>query len=148
MTEGAIAGLAAAAPVGRLDPAGLRRAAAPLLARARRQRRFAGALHAVYPVLDGWLDWLGEDTVLCRCEEVTVGRARADISEMGADDLRALKLLSRVGMGRCQGRICGWPAARLLSAATGRDPDLRALANRPLAQPVPLRLLADPPPRE
>jgi D-hydroxyproline dehydrogenase subunit alpha len=97
----------------------------------------------VHPVQDGWLSWSTDDTVLCRCEEVTVGRARADIAELGADDARSLKLLSRVGMGLCQGRICGWPAARLLAAETGREQELTAFANRPLARPVPLWTLAE-----
>jgi hypothetical protein len=116
-----------------------------LAARRRREGRFADALHTVHPVPDGWLGWLHEDTVLCRCEEVTVGRARVAIADLGADDPRSLRLLSRVGMGLCQGRICGWPAGRLLRAETGRPPDLTAYANRPLVTPVPLRTLADGP---
>jgi bacterioferritin-associated ferredoxin len=140
-TEGALAGLAAARlagrPAGEADPGGTRQEVRPLLARRRREGRFADALHAVYPVPDGWLERVDGDTVLCRCEEVTAGAARA-AAALGADDARSLKLLSRVGMGRCQGRICGWPAAHLLAAATARAPDLAGFAHRPLAHPVPL----------
>jgi hypothetical protein len=46
-------------------------------------------------------------------------------------------------MGRCQGRICGWPASQLLAAAGAAAPDLAAFANRPLTHPVPLRALAE-----
>jgi hypothetical protein len=48
-------------------------------------------------------------------------------------------------MGLCQGRVCGYATACLVAARCGRGPaddDLRALAGRPVAQPVPLGTLA------
>jgi bacterioferritin-associated ferredoxin len=81
---------------------------------------------------------------VCRCEEVT--RAELDAAvELGAADPRSVKLLSRVGMGWCQGRVCGYAASRLTATATGWAPDaddLRGLARRPIAQPVRLRDIA------
>lgn len=47
------------------------------------------------------------DTILCRCEDVTVSRVRAHTS------WRSAKLQTRCGMGPCQGRVCG-PAAQFL----------------------------------
>ncbi|EDZ99534.1 BFD domain protein (2Fe-2S)-binding domain protein, partial [Burkholderia sp. H160] len=52
-------------------------------------------------------------TLLCRCEDVSVGEVRR------CADWRDAKLQTRCGMGPCQGRICGaaanlyfgWPAA-------------------------------------
>ena len=56
--------------------------------------------------------------MVCRCEEVTVGRLR-EVAELGADDARSAKLLARPGMGWCQGRVCGYATSCLMSAWTG-----------------------------
>jgi thioredoxin reductase len=42
-----------------------------------------------------------EDTILCRCEDVTFG----EVSKF--QNLRLAKLQRRIGMGACQGRVCG-----------------------------------------
>ncbi|MEU1804514.1 FAD/NAD(P)-binding oxidoreductase [Streptomyces sp. NPDC019937] len=144
-TEGELAGLHAAyATTGaRPDPRGVAR-----LLRLRAARRgFATALHTAYPVRPGWREWLTEETVVCRCEEVTAGAIRHAVRELGATDPRAVKLCARPGMGLCQGRVCGYATAALTAAHAGRDvtaEDLRGLASRPIAQPVPLGLLRDP----
>ncbi len=134
VVEGEIAGRAAAgAPV----PPALRR-------RRARLRRFADALHAAYPV-PGNTD-PGDDTLACRCEEVPVGAIREAVRELGATDARTVKLLTRAGMGWCQGRICGYAVASLTARACGRpvsEADLRAYAERPLAVPTTLAQLAD-----
>jgi hypothetical protein len=49
-----------------------------------------------------------EDTLLCRCEDVTVGRVRK------FHGWREAKLQTRCGMGACQGRICGAASQVLL----------------------------------
>lgn len=134
--EGTLAGLAAS---GQAGPARLLRRRAAL-------RRFAAALHDVYRPPAGWPGWLGDDTVVCRCEEVPAARLRHAVQVLGATDARSAKLLTRAGMGRCQGRVCGYAAACLVAHTAGRavsDADLAGLASRPLAQPVPLGLLAD-----
>ncbi|WP_030452260.1 FAD-dependent oxidoreductase [Herbidospora cretacea] len=101
-----------------------------LLAEKARLRRFARALDLSYPVRDGWRDWLTPDTVVCRCEEVTL-RAIDEARDLGAHDPRTLKLLARTGMGWCQGRMCGHAVAAL----TGHEP---APQKRPFAQPITL----------
>jgi len=114
--------------------------------------RFAAAMHAAHPVRDGWVTWLRPDTVICRCEEVPLARVDEAVAELGATDARTVKLLTRCGMGWCQGRICGDAVARLVGVRTGRrdDPagrralaaDLRDLAVRPVASPIRLDTLA------
>jgi NADPH-dependent 2,4-dienoyl-CoA reductase/sulfur reductase-like enzyme len=143
ISEGRLAGLTAAHRLGLLDDAGLARAGAPVARRAVRQRRFAAALHRAHPVPAGWTGWLTDDTVVCRCEEVTAGRLRADVAAYGLDDVRALKLVTRIGMGLCQGRVCGRAAACLLAAASGRDQPLEGFANRQIVLPVPLGAVAE-----
>ncbi|UGY94831.1 FAD-dependent oxidoreductase [Streptomyces gobiensis] len=122
--EGTIAGLAAArAPV----PATLRR-------RRARLRGFAAVLHTAFPVRDGWRSWLHADTVICRCEKVPYARLRA-AQELGACDARSVKLLTRIGMGPCQARVCGFATGLLTGGAAG-------LGARPIAHPIRLSDLA------
>lgn len=116
-----------------------------IIRRIRRLRAFAEAMHRAHPVPAGWPDWCPPDTLLCRCEEVTLAEAERATSELAARSARQLKLFTRCGMGWCQGRICGPNVARLVR---GRDQDhddaedLRAMAKRTFAVPVTLGELA------
>ncbi|TDC25237.1 FAD-dependent oxidoreductase [Streptomyces sp. 8K308] len=139
LAEGRLAGLVLAG-AGQDEP-GVRR----LRATVRAHRAFAVAMHRAHPVPAGWHRWLTDDTLLCRCEEVPHAAVRAAHAELGATDARTVKMLTRVGMGWCQGRVCGFATACLTAALDGRPPgegDLRATAARPLAVPVPLAELA------
>jgi bacterioferritin-associated ferredoxin len=84
-----------------------------------------------------------DDLVICRCEGVTAGQIREAVEKFGVDELNRAKAISRVGMGRCQGRVCQSAAAEILAAATGRPIDAigRLRGQAPL-KPVSLRDLA------
>ena len=98
LVEGEIAGLAAA---GRLETARRRFGARES------GRRFAAALERAF-ALRGELKTLPQpDTLVCRCEDVPLGRIR------GCRGWREAKLHTRCGMGPCQGRVCG-PALEFL----------------------------------
>ncbi|ORT57316.1 FAD-dependent oxidoreductase [Streptomyces sp. CB03238] len=126
--EGEIAALSIA---GRRPPGALTR-------RRARLRTFADGMAAAHRPGPGWTDWLDGATEVCRCEEVTADRVRRAVTDLGARDTRTVKLLTRAGMGWCQGRMCGPAVARL----AGQDP---APDRRPLSCPVPLSQLAQPP---
>jgi NAD(P)H-nitrite reductase large subunit len=83
-----------------------------------------------------WSEQVTDDTVVCRCEEVTAGTVREAVAQLGAGDLRTVKLLTRAGMGWCQGRICAPGVAGLAGC------ELTA-SKRPFARPVPLGVLAE-----
>ncbi|MBZ3905238.1 FAD/NAD(P)-dependent oxidoreductase [Streptomyces griseiscabiei] len=133
LAEGHIAGRSAAARLrGRVpDPAAWAGAAE---SRAE-LREFFAVLDSVYVPPAHWIEQVTDDTVVCRCEEVTAGAVREALGELGAGDVRTVKLLTRAGMGWCQGRMCEPAVAGL----TGCEP---AVARRPFAQPVPLGVLA------
>ncbi|WP_447041422.1 FAD/NAD(P)-dependent oxidoreductase [Streptomyces sp. DSM 118878] len=146
--------LAALAITARLT--GRRPAPAPRLRALRRRRdrmrAFADAMATAHRPGSGWTGWLTDDTDVCRCEEVPAARIREAVADYGARDPRTVKLLTRAGMGWCQGRMCGTAVACLAAAAPGATsapPDRRLLAT-----PVPLGTLAsltppvDPPPAE
>jgi NADPH-dependent 2,4-dienoyl-CoA reductase/sulfur reductase-like enzyme len=59
-----------------------------------------------------------DDMTVCRCEEVDAGTLRRCIRGGEASEINRLKALTRVGMGRCQGRMCGEAAIALLSDET------------------------------
>ncbi|WP_139216452.1 (2Fe-2S)-binding protein, partial [Streptomyces sp. CC77] len=133
LTEGEIAAAAVARTL-RGTPRDPRRTAA-LARRRARLRAFADAMAGAHRPGTGWADWLRDDTEVCRCEEVTADRIREAVTDLGARDARTVKLLTRAGMGWCQGRMCGQAVARL----AGEEP---APDRRPLSCPVPLKNLA------
>ncbi len=111
--EGALAGLAAAG----VDE-GDRRVAA-LMREREVWRGFAARVARTFALGDAARALPPDDTVLCRCEDVTLGAAR------GYADARDAKLQTRCGMGACQGRVCGAAGAALLGwreAAIPRPP--------------------------
>ncbi|MGW6572917.1 FAD/NAD(P)-dependent oxidoreductase [Streptomyces sp. NPDC054945] len=112
---------------------------ARLTRRRARLRAFADAMATAHRPGEGWTGWLRDDAVVCRCEEVPAGRIREATDDLGARDARTVKLLTRAGMGWCQGRMCG-PA---VAALAGEEP---TPDRRPLSCPVPLRHLAELPP--
>ncbi|MEV6329066.1 NAD(P)/FAD-dependent oxidoreductase [Streptomyces sp. NPDC051909] len=133
--------LAAHSIAGSSAPSALRRARARL-------RAFADVMGAAHRPGAGWPEWLPDATDVCRCEEVPAGRVRAALTDLGARDARTVKLLTRAGMGWCQGRMCGPAVAALCAradadAGAAADPAAPTPDRRPLACPVPLRDLAE-----
>ncbi|MFE6500235.1 NAD(P)/FAD-dependent oxidoreductase [Kitasatospora sp. NPDC057738] len=112
------------------------RPAAALMRRRSRLRAFADLMAAAHRPGSGWTGWLRPDTDVCRCEEVPVEAIREAVEDLGAGDPRTVKLLTRAGMGWCQGRMCG-PAVACLAGSGEPGPD-----RRPLGCPVPLSQLA------
>lgn len=81
------------------------------------------------------------ETLICRCENVTAGAITA-LRDQGVCDLGGLKRLTRLGMGRCQGRYCAATALKMLgrqgAAATGAE----LFAPQAPIKPIPAILLA------
>jgi D-hydroxyproline dehydrogenase subunit alpha len=107
-------------------------------------RRFAARIEAAHGIGAGWPGWLAEDTVVCRCEEVTYGRLCSAGTETRSQGLRSLKLSTRAGLGICQGRICGRTVEELLArgAPGGALIDGTRTDRRPIVVPVRLGELA------
>ncbi|MCM4084622.1 (2Fe-2S)-binding protein [Actinoplanes sp. TRM88002] len=105
-------------------------------------QRFAARLEAAHGIRPGWVGWLGDDTTVCRCEEVTAGDLRAGAAATRSRGLRSLKLSTRAGLGVCQGRVCGRTVEELLHRHTGGLLDAGRTEQRPLAAFVRLGELA------
>lgn len=61
---------------------------------------------------------LEDETVLCRCEEITMAEVRKWIAK-GYDTFDELKRMLRIGMGPCQGRGCRDIVLREISRMNG-----------------------------
>lgn len=80
-----------------------------------------------------------DDMTVCRCEEIDAGALRRCIRGGEANEINRLKALTRVGMGRCQGRMCGEAALTLLAEETGKPLDaVGRLRSQPPVKPIPL----------
>ena len=100
LLEGEIAGLAAAGHAMR---------AQRLVPRKHTTSRFAARLTHTFALRPELKSLPQDDTIVCRCEDVTFGALRTHPT------WRAAKLQTRCGMGPCQGRICGAATAFLLN---------------------------------
>jgi len=88
---------------------------ARVVRRLQRARAFARGLNRAFAPVPAIDELPGSDTIACRCEDVSVAEVRAAQTD-GAHSVYGAKLWTRAGMGRCQGRICGWGLARLTAA--------------------------------
>ncbi|HEV2370780.1 MAG TPA: NAD(P)/FAD-dependent oxidoreductase [Streptosporangiaceae bacterium] len=140
--EGRVAGINAAAQAGAITPAEARRR---LRGPGRRLRALAGvraALDEISRPRPGLSELAMATTVVCRCEEVTQAEVHAALT-VGARDLQAVKLLTRLGMGSCQGRYCGPAMTELMCGTFGRTAsDTGRINPRPPVTPVPMGALA------
>ncbi|MDR3331883.1 MAG: (2Fe-2S)-binding protein [Synergistaceae bacterium] len=82
-------------------------------------------------------------TVICRCEEITLGEIREWL-DRGYDTVDELKRILRVGMGPCQGRGCQDIIMREISRRRGIPIDqVESGTARPPGKPIKTGLLAD-----
>ena len=140
--EGRVAGITAAELAGALSRTEADRRRRPALRRLRGLAPVRAALDELSYPRPGLVDLATADTLLCRCEEVTAAQVRDAVGH-GAGDLQAVKLLTRFGMGACQGRTCAPAAAAVLGELTGRTPAAAGRINpRPPVKPVSLAALA------
>ncbi|MBQ8421006.1 MAG: anaerobic glycerol-3-phosphate dehydrogenase subunit A [Bacteroidales bacterium] len=58
-----------------------------------------------------------EASLVCECEEVSVGEVKYAINELDVHNLVDLRRRTRVGMGTCQGELCACRASGLLADA-------------------------------
>jgi NADPH-dependent 2,4-dienoyl-CoA reductase/sulfur reductase-like enzyme len=118
--RGALAALAVANALGRIDGRTRDRMAIPHradLVRALRGRAFFDTL---YRPADAFRLPEG-DTIVCRCEEVTAREVTAAV-RAGCQGPSQLKAYTRCGMGLCQGRYCGLTVTEMIARERGVAP--------------------------
>jgi NADPH-dependent 2,4-dienoyl-CoA reductase/sulfur reductase-like enzyme len=118
--QGALAGVAVAAQLRAIDSARRDLEATSLrrdLASAMRIRPF---LDSLYRPRDANRIPKNE-TIVCRCEEVTAGELRQFV-ELGCVGPNQAKSFGRCGMGPCQGRMCGLTVTEVIADARRVSP--------------------------
>ena len=136
LVEGEIAGLSA---IGEAIPRAL-------LQKRKWLNNFANALIENYPIPADWMHLLNAETIICRCEEVTLGDIKQSVLLLKADSERSSKLMTRAGMGMCQGRICSRNVMEIVANCLGRkvtEAERISSSYRPIASPISLGLLGD-----
>ncbi|WP_240790992.1 NAD(P)/FAD-dependent oxidoreductase [Roseomonas sp. AR75] len=128
---GCIGGARAAAHAGRLAALEAARALGRMTADQRNaeagtERLALNRQLAVRPFLDALFPprpaaSIPDETILCRCEEVTAGKVRQAVT-LGCLGSNQTKAFTRTGMGPCQGRVCGPAVHAVIAAARGVDP--------------------------
>jgi hypothetical protein len=114
---GRVAALEAARALGRIDARARDAAALSSLFMLDHERGFRPFLDTLFAPRREILV-PADDTLVCRCEEVTAGQLRAAV-KLGCLGPNQLKSFTRCGMGPCQGRLCGLTVAEVIAAARG-----------------------------
>jgi NADPH-dependent 2,4-dienoyl-CoA reductase/sulfur reductase-like enzyme len=136
--EGRIAGLEVARQLGRIDSPTFTTKYRSHADQIKKLAPFQNTLSRICRIRPGLTTLMEDDTIVCRCEEVRWGDAKAAI-EHGGTSFRTLKVMTRLGMGMCQARFC-WPAmSRTLAEHKGCSVGEIGLA-RPQAPVLPVSL--------
>jgi thioredoxin reductase len=148
IAEGRLAGLTASLDAKAISPEEARVRSAPVRRQLGRYAKFRSALDGIYPVGAGVYGLWTDDTVVCRCEEVTAGELLESIVAESADP-NAVKNVTRVGMGQCQGRNCSRQVASIIAQQAGQGiADVPMFSARPPVKPVPMELFMEERPEE
>ena len=85
----------------------------------------------------------GEETIICRCEEVTRSEILKAIGE-GARTVDGVKRRTRAGMGLCQGRTCRRGVSGIIATETQQPIEtVMPSTYRPPVRPIPIGVLAN-----
>ena len=99
-------------------------------------------LEAFFRISEDLLQVEDDDTLVCRCEEVSAGQIRAAVAD-GHGDSNQVKFITRCGMGPCQGRQCAEAVSHIVAAASGKAvQDIGHYRQRPPVNPLTLGQLA------
>jgi len=104
--EGRMAGLLIACKLDLISGNRVDSEIADLVKRRNQQLQLGAFINRLCHPPAGLGDLIEDETIICRCEDVTAGEIRAQIGS-GATRLTDIKLATRTGMGLCQGRTCG-----------------------------------------
>ncbi len=102
----------------------------------KREQKFAKMLGEIFSLPDGLFSFAEPDTIICRCEQITLSEIKEAIS-FGAQSVTDIKNITRSGMGNCQGRTCGSILSQILAKEARCNPeDCQYLNIRPPVHPI------------
>lgn len=139
--EGKIAALGILRHLGKISDHRYGEKTAGLKKRRRQHLRFTRLFNGLYHPPKGVFDAIPEDTVICRCENVTLGELKKALGDHPLSPSE-LKIHTRCGMGSCQGRTCGPVIFDLWSSLSSRtEPEFRFWSVRPPLKPLQINAL-------
>ncbi|MEO0997729.1 MAG: FAD-dependent oxidoreductase, partial [Pseudomonadota bacterium] len=144
--EGRLSGIACAGWLGKIDGARVSRLSSAPRRALERRNRFARLLGRLAWPGTGLFDELMTDSAtLCKCEELTVGQLKTLLRRHpDTGTASSAKLLSRAGMGLCQGRYCHFALTRVLARHLGvTDSEIGGFTARFPSKPVLIENLID-----
>ena len=118
LIEGKLAAVAAACQLGKINQEQASERANELQGALNRERSFASRLNRAFAPQPGIWSLMEDDTVICRCEQVTLAHIKQAVRD-GVDSFAGVKNHTRAGMGWCQGRMCWMNAAQVLADELG-----------------------------
>jgi thioredoxin reductase/bacterioferritin-associated ferredoxin len=124
--EGQMAARAILKKCSRIEGQATRKSDRVLKEKRDRQMKYGAFLNQLCQVPTSSYNSIDDDTIICRCEEITMGEIRRSIHS-GFHTAGALKKATRCSMGRCQGRICGPMIIDIITALTGQPPEQTGL---------------------
>ena len=140
--EGCIAGISAACSLGYLSSTIARERIKPYQKRLNKINRFRKILDDISLPRRGLYELATDDTVICRCEEVTLKQLKAALTD-DTIQIKDFKRMTRMGMGSCEGRMCGPSAIEMMRHQLNASAeDVGCLKPRPSIKPVALGVLA------
>ena len=140
--QGRIAGLSAARSLGYLSAQDAEGRIEHSRKRLNRVLRLRRALDRISLPGPGLYELAADETIICRCEGITLREVRKAVAE-GATEMGEVKRMTRMGMGLCQGRMCGPALQEIIARWAGLPPSSAGHLNpRPPVKPVPFAAVA------
>jgi NADPH-dependent 2,4-dienoyl-CoA reductase/sulfur reductase-like enzyme len=133
--EGRIAGIHAAAELGKMARDERDRRLKSLFHERKRIKRYSQVLNRVFSPHSGLFSLMAYDTIVCRCERITAKEVVAGIQK-GTRNINEIKK-TRVCMGPCQGRTCESIVTELMLQKGIPIEDIGHMTIRPPIIPMP-----------
>ena len=141
VNEGKMAALEVAQQLGKIDRKDAYQRIGVLEKKLSKMEVFGKILDSLSTPKPGVLELVPDHTIICRCEEVTLGEIRKGVSD-GAASINDIKRRTRLGMGHCQGKFCGQVINELLSMLKKETRPRESFTPRIPVRPVPFKVLA------
>jgi NADPH-dependent 2,4-dienoyl-CoA reductase/sulfur reductase-like enzyme/bacterioferritin-associated ferredoxin len=146
LLEGHIAGCAAVCESGYISKQKMDGVLEQIKVSLNQQRRFGQVLGELFPPKSGLNSLAHDDTILCRCEDINMGEVRAAVAA-GARTIGEVKMITRSGMGNCQGKMCERSVAEAIVRELGVErtsPESVGMYSiRPPLHPLPIEFFAN-----
>ena len=144
ITEGKLAALAILLKLRKINSDTFLARSSKLKKMSKRHLRFGKYFNAQHTVPNEIIRSIDDETIVCRCEDITMGEIKTAVRN-GCATADAVKKAVRTGMGICQGRTCA-PIIYESIAVFKRTPadHISPFSVRTPLKAVPLKALADP----